>query len=182
MKEVKRGSTWAVNHFYVLYKYDVMTYLRSRHQDEEILLTVYHETVIFTLNKLEGGDLEDYSGSILPYLKSVAWNLLRNLLRKQKVQVELPESLTEEENFLDQYLNEKKNIRMMAALEQALSNLGEKCQKLIELAFFTDKKYSNSDLSELLALSSANSVAVTKNKCLNSLKQFFHQEFRNYEK
>lgn len=182
IKAIKTNEDWAINHLYVKYKADAISYIKAKGADDEEALTCYHETIMIVIEHVREGLLDSNSGSILPYLKSVGriqWlNVYRSNQTRKARQEQYCSGITEsEEDILNSLIRTEHDSWRLVLLKKAMSELKEKCKKIISLTILQIPPLRNEDIASLVGLSNANTVGVTKSRCLTQLKNIFFEYY-----
>ncbi|NVK03447.1 MAG: sigma-70 family RNA polymerase sigma factor [Flavobacteriia bacterium] len=131
-------------------------------------LDVFQDALILFCEKVREVDFE-LKSSINTYLYGVCRNLWLNELRKRNKSISLDWEVERgdfSEEDLTAQLEESERI---SKVENAILQLGQRCQKLLHLFYFERLKMV--DIAKKMGLNSANVAKVQKHKCLNKVKQ-----------
>ena len=145
-----------------LYSYQkpVIKYILSNQGNKHDAEDTFQEALAFFCEKVVSENFKPTS-SINTYLYGVAKNLWRNQLRKKRPDL-ISENIEVEDEIIEQ------NYDLLKEAEKAISTLGEKCIKLLQLFYFQSLKMD--EIAKTLGFSSGKSARNQKYKCLAKAK------------
>lgn len=128
---------------------------------------LFHDTMIVFFNKAKQPDFQ-LSSTIKTYIFAISRNLWLMKLKKNKKEIQVEtaqmESPIEEEFYKTLELTERKKL-----IRQLIGQLGEECQKILELYYF--RKMRMVQIQKSLALTSEQVAKNKKSKCLKRIRK-----------
>ena len=150
------------NKLYEDYHMKVLRYINSQVNDYYLAEDLCSDVFVKVYEKLDSFD--DSKASISTWIFTITRNKLIDYYRTRKVMVEIPETLTYEEDYGD--VDEE----MLENLAVALKNLDERSRKLIVKHYYEGQKLK--DIAEELDISYPYAKILHK-KALFKLKKYF---------
>lgn len=128
---------------------------------------IFNDSLILLIEKLEKPDFE-LSSKLTTFLYGINRLMVKNALRKQNKHSELEwsDTLIITDSDLEYDFEKEEQLKQ---LENILTKISEKCQKIFKLFYF--EKISMSQIADRLEYSSENSAKTQKYKCLQQAFQ-----------
>lgn len=161
----QRFSQW----FYDQHTSLVIKGMRKYRLSEEAAADVYTDAVISLFRQVENGRFKGDS-TLFTYLFKIYQNKCLNQIRSQQKQgfswrEEFPILPDYARNALEQLIDQEK----LDKLEAYIARLGEKCRQILwDTSYFG---YTAEEVAERMGYKDANSVYITKHRCLKKLEQ-----------
>ncbi|MEM9821344.1 MAG: sigma-70 family RNA polymerase sigma factor [Bacteroidota bacterium] len=153
--------------------------VRNSGQKEDVS-DVFHDALIVFFNQVKNSDFS-INSTVKTYFYSICRNLWLMQLRKAKRNVELKDQheqiVLDEDLFETLEMNEKKRL-----LLRLLNELGEECQRILDLFYF--RKLKIKQIQQSLQLASEQVVKNKKGNCLKKIRkkimenQVYQESFR----
>lgn len=134
---------------------------------------IYQLTILIFYDNIKSGKLQHLVSSIKTYLFAVGKNVARDNVRKgrRNTSIDKQQRLME---FLADETDEKPEENLFLLAKKALSDLGQPCQRLVELFYYERK--SMEEISLELHYKNADTAKNQKCKCMAKLRSLFEKE------
>jgi len=154
----------AINHFYVAYRDEFVTYFSRHSLASHIVIDIYQDAIIATYQNLRAGKIKLENSSLKTYLFGVGKNMLYNEIKKRDKNIELPR-----DDYTKIVIEEEELDERQIKLKQAMKQLGNSCQQLLTWYYFNG--WNINDIVNLTEYKDANTVKSSKSRCMKKLKQ-----------
>lgn len=134
---------------------------------------IYQLTILIFYDNIKSGKLEHLVSSIKTYLFGIGKNVARDNMRKVKRNTPINQQQWLKEYLVDEP-DEKLDENLFIVAKKVLSNLGQPCQRLVELFYYERK--SMEEISEVLKYKNADTAKNQKCKCMARLRSLFEKE------
>lgn len=143
----------------------VLKYVRRNSGDSEQAEDAFHDGVLKIITIINDGGM-DPSTDIKAYLFSVCRN---NWIAKSRrdTRIKLTDTVPEDVNHQESSFGSLLNDEKVAAMEQMLTSIGEKCKELLKLTFYMD--YSLEEAAKMLGISNAGVAKTNQYRCKKKL-------------
>lgn len=173
------GDNTALEEIYRKYRAPFIQFALKYHTDKNQICDIYQDVIIALYEKSMKQKLQLSSGSLKTYLFSMGKFMLFTRLKKNSntdfIDIEndqdLFEGLVESFEFIDE------KDPQVILLENALESLGKKCQELLRLFYYEEKKIA--EIQVLLAYNHTDVVKSQKSRCLKSLRESIELKLKN---
>lgn len=129
---------------------------------------IFQDALVRILEKVNQNDF-DLTCDFGTYLFSVCKNLWYAQLRKQKIDlISTPDNKVDQENKVE-YIDPEEKPDDYESIAQAIGNLGENCQKLLNLFYYKQQNWET--IAEMLGYSTAANARNQKYKCLERIRK-----------
>lgn len=164
---LKKQDEKVIQDIYNEYRLGFILYANRYKIDKEQILDVYQDAVIALYENAQKGHLDNLTSSIKTYLFSIGKYMIFNILKKQKqdVNFENIENINLEWN---DYNSEKSDTKIRD-LQNALNQLGDKCQEILKLFYYEEKPLDV--ITEDMQYDNKNVAKSQKSRCLKQLKE-----------
>jgi RNA polymerase sigma factor (sigma-70 family) len=175
IEQIRRGSQIELGFVYEKYRTEFLQWIcREYNCSIDDGKDIYQVSVLIFHDNVKSGKLEHLVSSIKTYLFGIGKNVVKENMRKAKRHTPI-----NQEKWLKEYLIDDPEISpveedVFNTAKNALSKLGQPCQKLIEL-FYYEKK-SMEEISSVLNYKNAETAKNQKCKCMARLRKLFEQE------
>lgn len=134
---------------------------------------IYQLTILIFYNNIKSGKLGHLVSSIKTYLFGIGKNVARDNIRKVRRNASLDQQEWLKEFLVDEP-DDKPDENHFEIARKVLGNLGQPCQRLIELFYYERK--SMEEISLELNYKNADTAKNQKCKCMARLRSLFEQE------
>ena len=134
---------------------------------------IYQLTILIFHDNIRLGKLEHLVSSVKTYLFGIGKNIVKENLRKQKRFIPISKEKWLKEHLIDEPTT-KIDDAVFARAKNALSKLGQPCQRLIEL-FYYEKK-SIPEITIAMNYKNPETAKNQKCKCMARLRKLFEEE------
>ncbi len=134
---------------------------------------IYQLTILIFHDNIRLGKLEHLVSSVKTYLFAIGKNIVKENLRKEKRYIPLSKEKWLKENLIDEPTS-KIDDALFDRAKNALSKLGQPCQRLIEL-FYYEKK-SIPEITIAMNYKNPETAKNQKCKCMARLRKLFEEE------
>ena len=134
---------------------------------------IYQLTILIFHDNIRLGKLEHLVSSVKTYLFGIGKNIVKENLRKEKRFIAISKEKWLKENLIDEPTN-KIDDAVFERAKNALSKLGQPCQRLIEL-FYYEKK-SIPEITLAMNYKNPETAKNQKCKCMARLRKLFDEE------
>ena len=134
---------------------------------------IYQLTILIFHDNIRLGKLEHLVSSVKTYLFGIGKNIVKENLRKQKRFIPISKEKWLKEHLIDEP-TAKIDDAVFARAKNALSKLGQPCQRLIEL-FYYEKK-SIPEITIAMNYKNPETAKNQKCKCMARLRKLFEEE------
>lgn len=164
---LKKQDEKVIRDIYNEYRPGFLLYANRYKLGKEQILDVYQDAIIALCENAQKGHLDNLSSSIKTYLFSIGKYMIFNILKTKKrdTNFENIENLNLE---WDDYSIERKD-KEIQDLQNALSQLGEKCQEILKLFYYQEE--SLDVITENMQYENKNVAKSQKSRCLKQLKE-----------
>src|SRR5690349_20325565 len=134
---------------------------------------IYQLTILIFYDNVRSGKLEHLVSSIKTYLYGIGKNVARDNMRKVGRNTSINQQQWLMEYLVDE-ADDKPDENLFLVAKKVLANLGQPCQRLVEL-FYYEKK-SMEEISAELNYKNADTAKNQKCKCMARLRSLFEKE------
>lgn len=134
---------------------------------------IYQLTILIFYDNVRSGKLEHLVSSIKTYLYGIGKNVARDSIRKVRRNTPINQQQWLMEYLVDE-ADDKPDENLFVVAQKVLANLGQPCQRLVEL-FYYEKK-SMEEISLELNYKNADTAKNQKCKCMARLRSLFEKE------
>ena len=134
---------------------------------------IYQLTILIFHDNIRLGKLEHLVSSVKTYLFGIGKNIVKENQRKEKRYIPLSKEKWLKENLIDEPTSKIEDAVFERA-KNALSKLGQPCQRLIEL-FYYEKK-SIPEITLAMNYKNPETAKNQKCKCMARLRKLFEEE------
>lgn len=134
---------------------------------------IYQLTILIFHDNIRLGKLEHLVSSVKTYLFGIGKNIVKENQRKEKRYIPLSKEKWLKENLIDEPTS-KIDDAVFERAKNALSKLGQPCQRLIEL-FYYEKK-SIPEITLAMSYKNPETAKNQKCKCMARLRKLFEEE------
>lgn len=175
IERLKSGDKAALEDVYKRYRDPFVQFAKRYHGDQELLYDIYQDATIALFEKAVQGKLQLDKSSIKTYLFSIGKFMLFTKLKKEPPRSEIIEDqevalglFEEAQSFMEE------PDQQLVFLRKALTKLGEKCRRVLELYYYENK--SMKEIQQLLDYNHTDVVKSHKSRCMKSLKEHFEHK------
>ena len=171
---IKSGSQSELGWVYERYRAEFLHWVsREFHCSEDDCKDIYQLTILIFYDNVRSGKLEHLVSSIKTYLFGIGKNVARESMRKVRRNTPINKEAWLIEFFADEP-EEKMDDNLFEIAEKVLGNLGQPCQRLVELFYYERK--SMDEISVQLNYKNADTAKNQKCKCMARLRTLFEKE------
>jgi RNA polymerase sigma factor (sigma-70 family) len=134
---------------------------------------IYQLTILIFYDNIKSGKLQHLVSSVKTYLFGIGKNVARDNLRKLRRNTPIDEHLWLREHLVDEP-DGKVDENLFVIAKKALADLGQPCQRLVELFYYERK--SMDEISLELNYKNADTAKNQKYKCMARLRSLFEKE------
>ena len=134
---------------------------------------IYQLTILIFYDNIRKGKLEHLVSSVKTYLFGIGKNIVKENQRKERRYIPLSKEKWLKENLIDEPTS-KIDDAVFERAKNALSKLGQPCQRLIEL-FYYEKK-SIPEITLAMSYKNPETAKNQKCKCMARLRKLFEEE------
>ncbi|MFD2037366.1 RNA polymerase sigma factor [Belliella marina] len=179
LERLSFGDKIALEEIYRKYRDPFIQFAMKYHSDRNQVCDLYQDVIIALYEKSIKQKLQLSSGSLKTYLFSMGKFMLFTRLKKNATtdyidsekDRDLFESLVESYEFIDE------KDPQIILLERTIDTLGKKCQELLRLFYYEEKKIS--EIQEILSYNHTDVVKSQKSRCLKSLRESIELKLNN---
>lgn len=177
--EIQAGKEDALRRIYPLYLPDFKKWAKKYFKcTDDDLNDAYQEALVALYRNVLTGKLVELKASLKTYLFAIAYRqLYRQIHKNRHIQQlsELPDAqFAHDTHFLQELIQQEAYHEQQTFLRQAINQLPETCQKILELFFY--QNLSITQIKEAYSYASENSVSVQKSRCLKSLRDIIEKK------
>jgi RNA polymerase sigma factor (sigma-70 family) len=134
---------------------------------------IYQLTILIFYDNVRSGKLEHLVSSIKTYLYGIGKNVARDNMRKVRRNTPINQQPWLMEYLVDE-ADDKPDENLFVVAKKVLTNLGQPCQRLVELYYY--EKKSMEEISVELNYKNADTAKNQKCKCMARLRALFEKE------
>lgn len=165
---VKTDSEGAISKIYDFYRSSFLSFGKKYTKNENLIIDAFQEAVLSLYNNAMKDKISVKNSTLKTYLFAIGKYKLINILQRENKYTEFQEY--EELEHID--LDDEK-VDIPVEVEQAYTQLGSTCQKMIELFYY--RRYSIEAIMHTLNLKNKNSVKANKSRCIKKLRSLIEQ-------
>ena len=174
IKKIKSGGQTELGLVYEEYREEFLRWLVKEYNCSlDDSKDIYQLTILIFHDNIRLGKLEHLVSSVKTYLFGIGKNIVKENLRKEKRYIPLSKEKWLKENLIDEPTN-KIDDALFDRAKNALSKLGQPCQRLIEL-FYYEKK-SIPEITLAMNYKNPETAKNQKCKCMARLRKLFEEE------
>lgn len=136
---------------------------------------MYQLAILIFYDNIKRGKLEHLVSSVKTYLFGIGKNLAKDNMRKEKKFVPI-----NQEKWLKEYLidepDQQIDDKIFALARKALEQLGQPCQRLIELFYYENKNMT--EITEAMQYKNPETAKNQKCKCMARLRKLVDEEIK----
>lgn len=160
---LKKGDSKTIEKIYQTHRKAFLSFGAKYNLSIDDLLDVYQDTIIAFIENIKKGHIDNLKSGIKTYLFSIGKYLIYSHL-KEKSSNFFEEISDEFEWFeIEDDNSEINNI------EQALTQLGEQCYRILKLFYYEEKKLD--EILQILPYENKDVLKSQKSRCLKQLKK-----------
>lgn len=172
--KIKSGGQAELGRIYAEYRAEFLHWIsREFNCSTDDSKDIYQLTILIFYDNVRSGKLEHLVSSIKTYLFGIGKNVARDNLRKVKRNAPI-----DQHAWLTEYLadepDEKPDENLFAVARKVLTDLGQPCQRLVELFYYERK--SMEEIRIELNYKNADTAKNQKCKCMARLRSLFEKE------
>jgi RNA polymerase sigma factor (sigma-70 family) len=171
LERLSFGDRKALEEIYKKYRGPFIQFALKYHHDRDQICDIYQDVIIALFEKCLKQKLQLSRGSLKTYLFSMGKFMLFTRLKKNAntkfMDSDGAHGLEEEMMEPFEFLYEKDPAVLL--LENALQALGKKCQELLRLFYYEEKKMA--EIQVLLGYNHTDVVKSQKSRCMKSLRE-----------
>lgn len=173
------GDKTALEEIYRKYRAPFIQFALKYHSDRNQICDIYQDVIIALYEKSIKQKLHLSSGSLKTYLFSMGKFMLFTRLKKNATTDFIDSD--NDHNIFDglvesfEFIAEKDP--QVVLLESAIESLGRKCQELLRLFYYEEKKLA--EIQEILDYNHTDVVKSQKSRCLKSLRESIELKHNN---
>lgn len=175
--QIQHDENTTLKEVYILYKGEVINWLSSKFNiDSDDATDIFQTSVIIFYDNVMSGKLTTLTCDLKFYLQGIGQNLALQNLRSSKKLICSKEMIIHHiysENF-EIYKEED-----FSAASAGLKELGESCQKLLELYYYKSK--SMEEITHILGYKNRDTTKNQKYKCLLRLQNNYCKQIFKYK-
>lgn len=170
LERLQSGDKKALAEVYSMHRSSFIQFALKYHRDEALIYDIYQDAVIALYEKALMGKLQLETCHLKTYLFSIGKFMLFTKLKKNSKM----EFLEDDQQVLDQYEEESLTSffyepdPQVKILENNIAKLGSKCQELLRLFYYEEKKIH--EIKEIMGYNHNDVVKSQKSRCMKSLK------------
>lgn len=174
-KYLKSNQDEALFKLYDFYKAEFMHYVNRYGLSNDDVLDIYQDAFIALRENAIKGKLENLSSSVKTYFFAIGKYMVFSKLKENKksLNVEFMEPLLEHETNVG-FLEAEEENPSVAKLQKALINMGGKCQELLRLFYFEEKKLD--EIVQLMSYENKDVAKSQKSRCIKNLKNLLSRD------
>ena len=134
---------------------------------------IYQLTILIFYENVRSGKLQHLVSSIKTYLFGIGKNVARDNMRKVRRNTSINQLQWLKEFLIDEP-DDKPDEQLFMIATRVLGNLGQPCQRLVELFYYERK--SMEEISAELNYKNADTAKNQKCKCMARLRSLFEKE------
>ena len=163
---IRRGDNAELQKVYEMYRGEFMVWANKHFDlDFEECKEAYQLSMVQFYENVVSGKLQVFTSDPKTYIFGIGKNKIREL---RELRLKQPEAGRFEAESTDERLSRES---LLNKVEQALHQLGDPCQKLLELYYY--KKMSLAEITLALEYKNTDTTKNLKYKCLNRLRKLF---------
>ncbi|MCH7409474.1 sigma-70 family RNA polymerase sigma factor [Belliella sp. DSM 111904] len=168
LERLSFGDTTALEEIYRKYREPFIQFASKYHADKNQICDIYQDVIIALFEKVKKKKLQLTTGSLKTYVFSMGKFMLFSRLKKNANTEFISndndyfEGLADYHDFLDE------KDPQVILIENGIASLGKKCQELLRLFYYEEKKLS--EIQEILNYNHTDVVKSQKSRCLKSLR------------
>jgi RNA polymerase sigma factor (sigma-70 family) len=172
IEEIKNGNQSVIPHLYLSYRQEFIKWAQYRYStSEEDAKDIFQEVLVSFYISVFDGKLTVLTSDIKTYLFACGKNLLLNLIKKKSRNVPLTDMT--KVKIKDEIAEQEKKTYAQDLIQQALSQLTEKCRQVISLYHISD--YDMNSIALELNYKNSNVAKKKKSECMKKLAAIVKQ-------
>lgn len=160
---LKKGDYKTIEKIYQTHRKAFLSFGAKYNLSLDDLLDVYQDTIIAFIENIKKGHLNNLKSEIKTYLFSIGKYLIFKRLSESS-----GNSLDEISDEIEWFEIEDDNAEINQ-IEQALTQLGEQCYKILKLFYYEEKKLD--EILQILPYENKDVLKSQKSRCLKQLKK-----------
>ncbi|MCC2598258.1 RNA polymerase sigma factor [Sphingobacterium sp. FBM7-1] len=165
IQSLQNGDTVILDKIYLQYKGGFLEFAKRYPIDPDMVLDIYHDSVIALYENIVQGKLNGLKSSIKTYLYAIGKFKIFAYLKSPKQEVLSDKELMEQINLFEIDTAEER----LKLLQRAYLQLGPKCQQMLHLFYYKGLKLE--DIQREMSYESKDTVKSQKSRCLKQLKE-----------
>lgn len=167
---LQHGDTAILEEIYLEYKVGFLEFAKRYPVDTDVVLDIYHDSVIALYENIVQGKLNGLKSSIKTYLYAIGKYKIFAYLRSPKQEELRGEELMEQINLFEIDTAEER----LQLLRRSYLQLGPKCQQMLHLFYYKGLKLA--DIQREMSYESKDTVKSQKSRCLKQLKKIIQTD------
>jgi RNA polymerase sigma-70 factor (ECF subfamily) len=173
IERIRQGGQSELGMIYESYRTEFLQWIsKEYHCSEDDSKDIFQLTILIFYDNVKSGKLEHLVSSIKTYLFAIGKNVAKENMRKARRTTPINQEKWLKEHLIDEPDSRIEDDAFIIA-KKALEQLGQPCQKLVEL-FYYEKK-SMDEISVRLNYKNAETAKNQKCKCMARLRKLFEQ-------
>lgn len=166
--QLKKGDEKTIHSIYVENKNGFILFAARYNLPADDLLDIYQDSIIALCENAKKGTIDTLESSISTYLFSIGKYMIYKKLKSKnnRVAIDYDEKLPQV--IEDEYDDEDADENEVKMLQLNFKKLGEKCQKVLMLFYYEEKKLD--DIQIELNYTNKDVLKSQKSRCLKQLK------------
>lgn len=159
------GNTAILDEIYLQYKGGFLEFAKRYSIEADVVLDIYHDSVIALYENIVQGKLNGLKSSIKTYLYAIGKFKIFAYLKSPKQEELSDEDVMGQINLFEIDTAEER----LKLLQRAYLQLGPKCQQMLHLFYYKGLKLD--DIQREMSYESKDTVKSQKSRCLKQLKE-----------
>jgi len=164
------GNTAILDEIYLQYKGGFLEFAKRYPIDTDVVLDIYHDSVIALYENIVKGKLNGLKSSIKTYLYAIGKFKIFAYLKSPKQEELSGDELIEQISLFEIDTTEER----LKLLQHAYLQLGPKCQQMLHLFYYKGLKLE--DIQREMSYESKDTVKSQKSRCLKQLKEIIQTD------
>jgi RNA polymerase sigma factor (sigma-70 family) len=166
LEQLKKGDEKTIHSIYVDNKNGFLLFANRYNLSSDDLLDVYQDSIVALCENAKKGTIDSLESSITTYLFSIGKYMIYKKLKSKNINISidydhhLPQVVEDEE--------EEQDEEEIKILRDNFKKLGEKCQKVLRLFYYEEKKLDAIQIE--LEYTNKDVLKSQKSRCLKQLK------------
>ena len=170
--KLKSGDEETLKQIYLTHKKSFFLFASYYQLSDEDLLDTYQDAFIALYENAKKGKIDDLKSSITTYLFAIGKFMIFKRFKNKKNKVALDEIDISQIDWEE--IKDSDEESQISLLKSAIIKLGEKCQNVLRLFYFEEKKLD--EIQSILNYSSKDVLKAQKSRCLKQLKELIQHK------
>lgn len=169
VKSLKNGDTATLDVIYLQFKSGFLEFAKRYPIDTDIVLDIYHDSMIALYENISRGKLDALKSSIKTYLYAIGKYKIFAYLKSVQQEEQQGDELMEDIILFEIDTAEER----LQLLQQAYLQLGPKCQQMLHLFYYNGLNLD--EIQRQMSYESKDTVKSQKSRCLKQLKKIIQE-------